>query len=230
VRYPAGRSAKRLYAVSIDSSQRTSRQRTKRGRTRARPAPPRRLSAAEYAILGLLASADELSGYDLNRIASQSTSIILAPTKSRIYTLLPRLLADGLVAQRQVTQATRPDKTLFRLTEAGRRTLRGWLNDTAEVSSRSELVLKVFLGAHADVQALVEQLEMHRQSTLEVIELLERVDERQRRSTSEVHYFENLTLQLGLASNRAALAWTEQTIARLRRRRDASRRAGETAE
>ena len=78
----------------------------------------RALSTTDYSVLGLLAFG-ESSGYDLVRAASRSIDYMWAPSRSQIYKVLPRLVAWGLAESREVEQHDRPDKALYRITEAG---------------------------------------------------------------------------------------------------------------
>jgi DNA-binding PadR family transcriptional regulator len=167
-----------------------------------------RRTLAEYAILGLL-SRGERSGYDLNRNAQQST-MLLAPTKSRIYAVLPRLLAAGLVGARRVTQAARPDKSVYRLTARGRDALIAWLNATPAEISRQELALKVFFGELADGRRLLEQLETFRRANAAEVAVLERV-----RDNDQPAFFQRATLDYGITVDRALDRWVRRTIAAL---------------
>jgi DNA-binding PadR family transcriptional regulator len=163
---------------------------------------------AEYAILGLL-SRGERSGYDLNRIAQQST-MMLAPTKSRIYAVLPRLLGARLVSARRVAQTARPDKSVYRLTPRGRDALVAWLNEIPEEISRQELALKVFFGELADRRRLLEQLEIFRSANAAEIAFLERL-----RDGDQPGFFQSATLDYGITVDRALDRWVRRTIAAL---------------
>ena len=167
-------------------------------------------TVAENAVLGLLA-AGELSGYDVHRRAQRSTAMILAPTKSRIYAVLPRLVDAGLVTPRRVRQPTRPDKTMYRLTARGRGALQAWLNDVPPTITRQELALKMLFGARADPARLLAQLEMFRMANtaeLGVLEGLPRVGE----PGSAAAVFEDAILDYGLTVDRALDRWLRRTI------------------
>jgi DNA-binding PadR family transcriptional regulator len=112
------------------------------------------LTTTEAAILGLLADG-ELSGYDLKLLVSRSVGYFWKPAKSQIYAVLPRLEARKLVRRRDVRQARRPDKQVYRITAAGRDALRHWL-DHAPLEPEPEriLLLKLFFGEHADVATI----------------------------------------------------------------------------
>lgn len=168
-----------------------------------------RRTLAEYAILGLL-TGGELSGYDLNRIAQQST-MMLAPTKSRIYAVLPRLMSDGLVRVRRVTQQVRPDKSVYRLTARGREAVVSWLDEAPPQITRQELSLKVFFGELADRERLLEQLEIFRRANAAELEFLERL-----RDSGASSVFQDSTLDYGITVDRALDRWVRRTIASLR--------------
>ncbi len=148
-------------------------------------------------------------------MAAGSTTLILAPTKSRIYAVLPVLLADGLVARRKVEQYDRPDKQLYRLTAAGRRALKAWLDDTSRPLFRDELLLKLFFGYAADGDALLEQLAEYRAALDDERAHLEAIDSAHRAHGSGHDAFRNLTVRAGLAMNRALTRWSDETKRRL---------------
>ncbi|MFF9410313.1 PadR family transcriptional regulator [Streptomyces anandii] len=85
-----------------------------------------------------------------------------------LYQILERLVRDGYVSRTQVTQADRPDKNLYTLTEAGRTELDSWAT-TAWVrvgGFRDELFLKLFGAVALGPQALTELIESQRQTYL----------------------------------------------------------------
>src|ERR687888_1058002 len=194
--------------------------------SRATPSPGR-LTVTEACVLGLLV-AREQSGYDLNRSAQQSVGLIYAPAKSRIYAVLPRLLKRGLVTCREVPQRKRPDKTVYRVTPAGRRALRDWLNDTSQPLSRPVLLLKVFFGSDAEPDALAEQLMRRRGEISSELETLREIERRNEETQDdELMVFPNLTLDWGLAIDPIELEWIDRTLERiavLRRRTGAPSR------
>src|SRR4051794_15831970 len=84
------------------------------------------ISVTEAALLGLL-TRGEMSGYDLQRAAENSSGFFWAPAKSRIYAVLPQLVERGFATSREVVQAHRPNKQLYRITKVGRAVLQTWL-------------------------------------------------------------------------------------------------------
>ena len=173
------------------------------------------MTDGEYAVLGLL-TGGEASGYDLQASARHNVNLILAPAKSRIYAVLPRLLERGLVTRRQVAQDSRPDKQVYRLTERGWEAFRAWLNDTSGTSARPQLLLKLFFGRHADRAALIEQLGDFRDDTAEELRFFEEVE---RSNLEDPHGdFKNLAVWCALALDKALLEWADRSIAALEER------------
>ena len=126
------------------------------------------LTTTEAVALGVLAEG-ERSGYDLLKRVEASVGHIWSPAKSQLYAILPRLVDAGLARRRTVRQETRPDKQLYTLTPAGKRTVRTWLEHT-EPRSFDELMLKVFFARLVPRAALLAQLENAREEQLEALE------------------------------------------------------------
>lgn len=119
------------------------------------------------AVLGLVALQPG-SGYDLARLADHSVGYLWTPSRSQIYKILPRLVADGLATARRIRQRDRPDKALYSITPAGQRVLQRWLAETEEEPVRDPNIfaLKLFFcdlvparAAHAQLDAYREFLE-----------------------------------------------------------------------
>ncbi len=181
---------------------------------------PERLTTTENAILGLLAGG-ESSGYDLARTADRTIVYMWSPSRSQIYKVLPRLLAWGLATSREVEQRGRPDKAVYRITPAGRSTLRAWLEDDAEDPERGGdlFLLKLFLAGAAPPEAALRQLDAYRgrlERRLGVFEQMER------ELPDDEPIYGRVALAHGLAQVRATLAWAED--ARPQLERDARRR------
>ena len=189
-------------------------------------AASQRLTTTEYAMLGLLASG-ESSGYDLARAADRSIRYMWAPSRSQIYKALPRLVALGLATSREVEQRGRPDKAVYRITRAGRATLRAWLEDDTEASQAGGTVflLKLFLAGAAPPEAALRQLEAYR-SRLE--HRLDAFEGMEREPSDGQTVYDRIALAHGIAQARATLGWVESVRPQLerearRRRRSATR-------
>ena len=187
-------------------------------------ATSQRLTTTEYAMLGLLASG-ESSGYDLARAADRSIRYMWAPSRSQIYKALPRLVALGLATRREVEQRGRPDKAVYRITRAGRTTLRAWLNDDTEASQAGGTVflLKLFLAGAAPPDAALRQLEAY-QNRLE--RRLAAFEEMEREPADSQTVYDRIALAHGLAQARATLGWVDNVRPQLEREARRRRRSG----
>lgn len=123
----------------------------------------------KYALLGFL-NYQALTGYDLKRIMSMSTSNFWHADLSQIYKTLKALEADGAIQSAVQAQDDRPDRRVYAITEAGRADLRAWLAAplTEMTSLKETLLLKMFFSAQLDRETVLAQLrfqrELHRQA------------------------------------------------------------------
>jgi DNA-binding PadR family transcriptional regulator len=83
-------------------------------------------------LLALLAK-EPAHGYELKSQLEQIFGEAYpTPNIGQIYVTLQRLERDGLVQSQDVVQATRPNKRVYELTDAGRAALDGWLDRSNE--------------------------------------------------------------------------------------------------
>ncbi|HMT13284.1 MAG TPA: PadR family transcriptional regulator [Aestuariivirga sp.] len=101
--------------------------------------------------LGIL-SIREASGYEIKKeIEDGSFSYFIEASFGSIYPALTQLLKDGLVSVRAEEQAGRPDKKVYAITEAGRRTLPVWLAvEPAPDKYKSEFLFMMLMQDHID--------------------------------------------------------------------------------
>lgn len=176
---------------------------------------PRRdsLTLTEAAVLALLRIEGERSGYDLLKLAGKAIGHVWAPAKSQLYATLGRLVGAGLVRSRRVTQATRPDKQLYRLTKAGEAALEAWLTEV-EPGARDAFYLRVFVGGLMPPEQLVAHVEQYRADTDERLELYRSLEATNTRRGHD--RFHHLMLRYAIAQAETALAWADETLAELR--------------
>jgi DNA-binding PadR family transcriptional regulator len=172
-----------------------------------------RLTATECGILGLL-SLGEASGYDLMKLADRSVGLIWRPVKSQLYASLPRFVELGLAEQYRVRQETRPDKVVYRLTDAGREALRTSLMElkTEGRSTYAIFNFKVFFGEVIGAEHVRETIKARRQFALKRLAELRRI---QRGADADEDFYPLLTLELALEELRAYVRWANRTLARL---------------
>jgi DNA-binding PadR family transcriptional regulator len=174
----------------------------------------RTLSTTECAVLGLLAFG-ESSGYDLVRAASRSIDYMWAPSRSQIYKVLPRLVAGGLAESREVEQRDRPDKALYRVTEAGLAELRSWIGteEADPPGGGAVFLMKLFFAWVAEPAAARAQLALYRGSVERHLAEFEEMERGLPGRDEPVH--SRIALRHGILRARATLAWADEAASLL---------------
>jgi len=119
-----------------------------------------KLATTTYAVLGMLAFGEELSGYELRRWALNLRFFYWSPAQSQIYAELRRLLAAGYVSERTEPIPNRPDKRLYRITASGMAEFRRWMDESPVEPPllRHSVALRVFFGHQSSPGRLREIL------------------------------------------------------------------------
>jgi DNA-binding PadR family transcriptional regulator len=117
-------------------------------------------TTTEAAVLALLATEGERSGYDLAKILAKAIGHVWSPARSHLYAVLPRLVRAGLASDREVAQTGKPDKRLYRITPAGQAALQRWF-ETVEPGAEDVTLLKLFVGGLTTHEVLVRQLDQY---------------------------------------------------------------------
>jgi DNA-binding PadR family transcriptional regulator len=170
------------------------------------------ISTTEGAVLGLLASGGERSGYELAKLAEGGVAYLWTPSRSQIYKVLPRLVAAGLARMREVEQQGRPDKALYEVTPGGLDALRGWLDEVEEDPAGGQVVfaLKVFLCDFASPETALAHLAAYRRFLERHLDAFEQIEAR---AAGRPRGYEEHVLQHGLTRVRATLGWIDETAA-----------------
>lgn len=122
----------------------------------------------QHAVLALLADGESY-GYELRSEFLESVGPQWGDLNiGHLYQVLERLVRDGLVTKREVTQQRRPDKVMFRLTAAGKDELDEWLStaSTRQAGYRDDVFLKLFAASRLGVKRLRVVLKTQRQAYL----------------------------------------------------------------
>jgi len=105
--------------------------------------------ALQHAVLALLAEGPG-HGYELKAAFDKSVGPHRGALNiGHLYQVLDRLLRDGLATSHRVAQDSRPDRTVYEITDAGREELNGWLAQPAPRTSgyRDDFFLKIMAAA-----------------------------------------------------------------------------------
>jgi DNA-binding PadR family transcriptional regulator len=181
-------------------------------------------NTTRFALLGLL-SLGPHSGYDLKKRMEQSISHFWSESYGQIYPTLRRLEAEGLATRRREAGRGRPDRQVYSITPAGRRELARWLDLPARFEPpRSELLLRMFFGSQAGIEASRRQIEAFRD---EHQRLLARYGDIERSLRARYARHPSLpwwliTLSFGRHRSRAFVAWCDETLRSMNRLEDGS--------
>ena len=175
-------------------------------------------SRTAYVLLGGLSIQSNLSGYELHQAIKENFGSFWGESYGQIYPTLKRLVAEGLIEASKPNSTPRKRRQEYSLTDAGRAALREWLAQPFQNDPpRNEFMLKLFFGRQAAPGvALAHVRELERRNR-QMLATLEGIDKMARASGSHdpnLPYW-MLTLGLGLALTRAAIAWGESALAEL---------------
>jgi PadR family transcriptional regulator AphA len=163
------------------------------------------LSATAYVILGTLGWRP-MSGYEIKSIVDKSTRFFWAASYGQIYPELRRLAAAGLIEGKASPQGGRR-RNVYRLTPAGRKELRAWLDADPEVFElRDEGLLKLFFADATGGGSATGTLEAKRRTHERIVERLKEIE-----TTGKPEGFAYLVLRYGIELNEWTANWCERT-------------------
>ncbi|MFF9865880.1 PadR family transcriptional regulator [Streptomyces sp. NPDC013953] len=187
--------------------------------------------ALRHAVLAALLD-DELSGYQLAKAFDLGVANFWHALPQQLYAELARLEADGLVEGREVVQDTRPNKRLFRVTEAGIAELDRFAAASAKPSFiRDDLLVKVQASDRVGADEVIAELMERAAFARAKAELFGSLLRTLRGDRSEEEFLREgerigpyLTCLRGLAFEQGNQDWCERSAAVLRERRRARAR------
>ncbi len=134
---------------------------------------PSRNNTLRSIILGLL-WARPMSGYDIKQTFDRAIASYWNAGNSQIYTMLKNLHKAGLVEVEVVEQTTRPNRKVYRLTEAGYAEIARWLEEPVpERFTKDEFLTKLFFCGETTDTVALEHLRGHRESLLQQLAQME---------------------------------------------------------
>jgi DNA-binding PadR family transcriptional regulator len=175
----------------------------------------------EYAILGFL-NYHPYTGYDLKKIFDSSVRHFWPADQSQIYRTLSRLTEQGYAEMEKVPQEDRPDRKVYYITATGRVELARWLSGPPLMDEpRSAPLVQVFFAGQLSDQEILTKFESFASIMRMVLAQYDQVPSmlgpyQQEITSPREHFFWLLTLENGLASMRANLAWAESVIERIK--------------
>ena len=165
-----------------------------------------------HAILGILRDRP-MTGYDLKtRFFDRTIAHFWPADQAQIYRTLDRMVTDGWVTDELERQESRPNRRVYHLTEVGKAELLRWLgSDQALAILREQFLIQLFFAAplpNTTIDALLAQQATLHQEKLARYEAIPLPPLDQLRDSREFA-LQRLTLEWGLALERAYLDWCE---------------------
>jgi PadR family transcriptional regulator, regulatory protein AphA len=172
---------------------------------------------APNALLGLL-SMQPMSGYDIRALISESIGHFWSESYGQIYPSLKRLAAAGFVEKKTQRQKGRPDRHVYSLTEKGQERLREWLKLPVEQEVvRSELLLKLFFGAHVSPKVSREHVSAFMEEHKKALKIYAAIAKRLRKDDADAPQLPYwlMTLNFGMHRSAAFVKWGRETLKEL---------------
>jgi PadR family transcriptional regulator, regulatory protein AphA len=180
--------------------------------------------ALEHILLGLLRKPG--SGTDIKQAFEEAIGHFWHAELSQVYPMLNRMEADGLLTVEQLPSEKGPPRKVYTITDTGRETLRTWLSNRPAVNQeRLEWLAQVWFLDETPEHALDHFQSMRADfsrelAALQAIEDYWRTnDPRYPDALSDEDFFPSLTLALGLKKLAAIVAWCDECIARIEKRK-----------
>lgn len=147
-------------------------------------------------------------GYELKQDLEQLLGAAYPqPNVGQIYVTLGRLEKSGLIEGEEVAQSSRPNKRIYRLTDAGTEALRAWFEETAdEPRVRDEFFMKLALAPRtglADQIALINKQRREYLNTMRNLSKLSATENRDNRISQ-------LLIEGAMLHLQADLDWLER--------------------
>lgn len=171
------------------------------------------LNPTSCVILGMLGKRP-MSGYEIKQFVDHSTRFFWAASYGQIYPELRRLADGGLIAGEAVPHGGRK-RTVFSLTDSGRKALRQWLAAPPQIQEmRDESLLKVFFSDFGGPDTTLVTLDHKRAHHEAVAEQLRGIQ-----SGKAVGQEGSISssLRFGIALNEFIADWCEGESKRLRK-------------
>lgn len=174
--------------------------------------------ALAHAILACLVHSP-CSGYDLAKQFDGSVGYFWSASHQQIYRELSKLEAQNWITAETITQAGRPDKKLYHVTDIGEEQLVAWIAEACEpMQIKDDLLVKMFAGYVVSPQILREEIERHRQVHVDKLSEYKDLEQRYFQNPPALlpkAKFQYLTLRRGILYETEWLAWCDEAIALL---------------
>lgn len=175
----------------------------------------------KHALLGFL-NYTTMTGYELKQHFDHSIHHFWSANLSQIYPTLTQMENEGLLTMELEYQENRPNRKVYRITEAGREELKRWLRAPMELPpTRVAFLIKVFFAGSLDKEDILAQLrgsmETHKQQLEAYRETVREVLNQKIEATGlkREGLFWGLTLEAGIRFEEAWIGWCKDAIKKI---------------
>jgi DNA-binding PadR family transcriptional regulator len=166
----------------------------------------------ENIILGCLTFRD-MSGYEIKKLMSYSTSFFSNVSYGGLYPALKKLEMKNMVQSREEVRKGRYQK-VYSLTEDGRRQFQGWLEEPLKpLSIRYDMLVRIFFAHNLSREQLISILEQHLEQIGEYGKRLEEISRGVGKTSDE---YQAITLRYGLDFNAFLSNWHKNLLNELK--------------
>ena len=162
----------------------------------------------DYIILGFLMYGD-MSGYDIKRQMTLSTSNFYDASFGSIYPMLRKMEERALIVSKEIVDSGKYKK-VYSITDDGKTEFSGWLEKPIELSgTKHEHLVKVFFYDFLPKDKIIRQISefmAYIKKTLEDLEHLEVIIK------NDAHYFHKSTLKFGQGYYQFLLEWCREFL------------------
>lgn len=166
-----------------------------------------------HAILGLL-TVTPMTGYDLKTQAFDNTiAHFWQADQAQIYRTLTTMAESGWVESKLEIQADRPNRKVYHITEAGRDELSRWLHTEQPLPIyREPFLVQMFFAGELDNETILAHINQQRAGHASRLAHYESIPMHSTDDPELAHkrMFWRLTLEMGIAMERAYLQWLDQ--------------------
>lgn len=170
--------------------------------------------ALSQTILAVLSHAPH-SGYDISKRFEESVSCYWQASQQQIYRELGKMEQQGWVTFEKIPQDGKPDKKIYRLTEAGQAELKRWYAEPTEPTPiREDLLVKVLAAPFMSEPQLLNEIQRRRQLHLDRLIRYQTMEACHKAMTAppKTEQFRYLTLRRGMRYEQDWIAWCDEVL------------------
>ncbi len=179
--------------------------------------------ALKFVLLTLL-DREHSTGYEIVKTFDSAVGYFWSASHQQVYRELSKLTENDLVKFTSIRQGDKPDKKVYRLTEAGKKELHNWLHEPAKEPQGKDLLLVKLLNLKPDnVTVLLKELDRDIEKSEERCAVYIGI-EKQYYSKTQLTKLElkdlalYLALRKGITGIESRMQWLRQTRAEILKR------------